>query len=235
MTSREGNVTEVWLAFVAGLAGSPHCLGMCGGIVAALAVAGSGETHGGRRSFLLLYNLGRVTTYALLGVVAGLIGSSLNLLPLKEATLWIFVAVNLFVLLIGVGTAAGWRFLSIATLEPGGASWAGRAVERLVRGAAGRGAFPLGLALGLLPCGLVYATMIVAAATGSPLRGGAVMAALGCGTFPALYFFGSLTGLASGRGGQRLLRLIGIIVAAAGLTGLWRVLGALGFLPPCPF
>jgi len=209
---------------------APIAVGMCGGIVAALAVAGTGESLGGGGPFC------SSTTWT---------GDHLHLSggrcragrlvpeppPLKEATLWIFVAVNLFVLLIGVGTAVGWRSLSIATLEPGGATFVGRVVERLVRGPQGAALSPSDWpwADPLWPglCDDDRGRRHRLAPAGRRRHGGPGVRDL---SGPLLLRLPDRSGLWPGRPTPAAPHRI--VVAAAGLTGLWRVLGAVGFLPP---
>jgi len=219
-------MAEIWLAFVAGLAGSAHCLGMCGGIVAAVVLKDQSLSPRGRLVSQVLYNLGRIFTYALLGVAAGTAGSSLDLLAVKFAGLAVFCAADLLVIALGVGSACNVPYLTLSSLE----KIAGHLFEKLigasVSGAAPLTSFPLGLLLGFLPCGLVYGPLIVAAGRG-PVLGGAMMIALGLGTAPALFFAGSATALLSQRVRRRMLRLEGVAVALLGTVALWRTLGEL--------
>lgn len=228
-------MTEVWLSFLAGLAGSPHCLGMCGGIVAAIVLHGRDAGPGGRRRILLAYNLGRIFTYALLGAVAGLLGASLDILSMKSFANWLFVAANLFVLLVGGASLAQIPSLSLFALESAG----GRLFSGILRWAVSDSGFirtfVLGMALGLLPCGLVYAPLIAAAAGGNPATGAGMMAALGLGTLPMLFFFGTASAALSHRLRGSLSRLVGLFVALIGFTGLWRVLGKMGYVMKFPF
>jgi uncharacterized protein len=221
---------EVWLSFLTGLAGSPHCLGMCGGIVAAIALHVRDAGPGARRRILLAYNLGRISTYALLGCIAGLLGASLDLLSMKVVANWVFVAANLFVFLVGLASLSQFSSFSLFALESVG----GRLFSGVLRWAVSETSFIrtfiLGMALGLLPCGLVYAPLIAAAASGKPATGAAMMAALGAGTLPLLFFFGTASAALSNRLRGNLFRLVGLFVALIGFTGLWRVLGKMGYV-----
>lgn len=227
-------MTEIWLAFLAGVAGSTHCLGMCGGIVAAIALHTRDSVPRSRRMILLSYNLGRIGTYTLLGVVAGFLGSSLDMLSMKMAANWVFVAANLFVFLVGVASLVQLSSFSLFSLESGGGRVFAGILRWAVRDASLPRTFVLGMVLGFLPCGLVYAPLIAAAATGNPLIGGGMMAALGLGTLPLLFFFGSASAALSARLRGNLFRMVGLFVALIGFSGLWRVLGKMGYVTRFP-
>jgi sulfite exporter TauE/SafE len=213
----------VWLSFIAGLAGSGHCLGMCGGIVAAISVT---DRRGGVSGalFMLLYNLGRVTTYAFLGFAAGALGGSLNLLTFRPLSAAILAGANLLVMVAGIGTLFRARRFGISRLESGGAGLLAGAVGRIAACRSAAAGFPLGLLLGLLPCGLVYAPLVAAAGTGDPVVSAGMMAALGAGTVPMLLLFGTLSTLISLRLRDLMLRFAGAAVAVIGAHGLWHLL-----------
>ncbi|HEY5975747.1 MAG TPA: sulfite exporter TauE/SafE family protein [Geobacteraceae bacterium] len=226
-------MTEIWLTFLAGVAGSPHCFGMCGGIVAALTMACKDETAASRSRFHLWYNAGRISAYITLGVVAGLLGSLLDLLTLKELSCWLLVAAHLCVAAIGLGTLVAGSLHSPSCLGPL-ATLVTRVSARLVTGRSPWRALPIGFLLGFLPCGLVYAPLASVIASGSPLRGFVTMAALGFGTFPALFGIGVGTAYCSRPGSSWFIRVAGAIVLLLGIVGIWRALGAQGYLPPFP-
>ena len=165
-------------AFALGLVGSLHCAGMCGPLALALPVAGKGPGRFvlGR----LAYNLGRVATYAGLGIVFGLAGQGLLLAGLQR-----WVSITLGVLLI-VGLFASRR---VALARPV-VQWVGQLKLRMA-GLLQQRSFlalgVLGLLNGLLPCGLVYVACAGAATTGSWLTGAEYMAAFGLGTVPMMF------------------------------------------------
>lgn len=215
---------EIWFAFMAGLAGSFHCIGMCGGIVAALSMTGSGGAFRFRLESQLWYNLGRVSTYTLLGALAGLIGSSLNLPAVRSFSSWVLIAANLFIIVVGVASAIGLNSLNLSSLDRPGARFLAAPLRRAASGNSPVSALYLGLILGFLPCGLVYAPLIAAAATGSLVFGAATMAALGLGTVPVLLMFGTAWSVFSSKLRSYMLRLAGLAVTFMGVAGLWRVL-----------
>lgn len=219
------------MALLTGFLGSGHCLGMCGGIVAALALSGPGRQGGA--PFHLLYNLGRLATYSGIGLAVGWLGSLMAYTASLEGfSRWLLLGSDLFIIVLGLGTAGAFARLSFWRLEFA-------APARLLTGAAGSlrrlppalAALPLGMLFGFLPCGFLYAMAITAAQTASPLKGGLVMLAFGLGTVPALFAFGSAADWLGQKARMRLLRGAGLLVAAMGLINLFRHLQAFGFLP----
>ena len=193
MTALDASTPSLWAALVAGLAGSGHCLAMCGGIAGALAMrgqaAGTAMPPRRRLALALAYNLARVTSYAVAGALAGLLGRTLlaavDVAPLSLALRILAGAV----MIAAAGRLLfGWRLLD--PLEAAGARlwrvvlpWAsGRQRPREGLG----GAVALGLAWGWLPCGLSYSMLLLAATTASVATGALVMLAFGLGTLPAM-------------------------------------------------
>ena len=208
----------------AGLLGSGHCLGMCGGIVGALSLGVPPERRrriGGLLPWQLAYNLGRVATYVALGALAGWAGATVgSLLPPHAARGAGRLLAALF--LVGMGLYLLGVPVLLAPFERLGARlW--RRIEplgrRLLRPRALPHALALGAVWGLLPCGLVYSMLAVAAVAGGAGRGAATMAAFGAGTLPALL----LAGLASGWFGRlaRAAALRRLAAAAYLAAGLW--------------
>jgi sulfite exporter TauE/SafE len=148
-----------------------------------------------RSGLLLPYHAGRITTYAALGAAAGALGSLA--LPAFLPAALMALAGALF-LMLALGRA--WPGLRLLPGSGGGGVAA-------LAGPAGRlGGLPLGLALGFLPCGMVYAALAAAAALG-PLLGAVAMVAFGLGTMPALIVVAVL-GMAAGRRWNTALRAV---------------------------
>ena len=218
-------------AWLAGTLGGAHCLAMCGGFLAALSGAGPSTRPLLPARALALrqlpYNLGRITTYGLLGAAFGAAGSAslvaVDWLPLQRA---LFVVANLFLLALGIGIASG---------REGGAPWqrAGAALfARLspaVRSLSTRDNVParyaLGMIWGLVPCGLIYGVLPIALFAGSAPAGGAVMLAFGLGTLPNLVAAGWIVARARAWQDGRLARYAAALVLIAfALVGIWRAL-----------
>jgi sulfite exporter TauE/SafE len=217
-------MTELWLSFVAGLAGSAHCLGMCGGIVTALALAGSQQTPQRRFMGQMAYHGGRVITYALMGLVVGALAQSALLSAMKPYFLWIFAGANVLVILIGLATACGLRSVGLSALD--GAAWGfmGSFLRNAVQRASLYAMLTAGLVMGLIPCGMVYGVLLPAATSGSWAKGGAMMLAFGLGTLPALMIYGQLAATLSASFGAIMQRLMGLAVAGLGVFGLWKII-----------
>lgn len=193
-------------ALLAGLAGSPHCVAMCGGL------AGAAST---KPAFAMAYHAGRLMTYAFLGALAAAAGSALPGPP------WVPLALAAFALGYFALRLAGWSppwLGRMGALSHRLAPLAGAALKR--PGALGR--FGFGAINGLLPCGLVYAALALPVATGSPARGALAMVIFGLGTVPALASASAaLSALA--RRSLRTRRALALIVFISGMGSLvWR-------------
>lgn len=210
-------------AALLGLAGSGHCVTMCGPLVLAIGAPARAQSLARRVGSVLLYHSGRILTYAVLGLVAGTAGSGLLL---AGAGRFLAVGGGVLLVLAAVAPAAGRRWPVWGGSWIAAAAAAGTAARRFHLAHPISGTFALGLANGLLPCGMVYAAVALAVAAGSPGRGALAMAAFGLGTMPVL------AGLALGASGcppewrRRLSRAAPIALALAGLLLLARGLSA---------
>ena len=168
-------------AFLAGLLGSGHCFGMCGGIA-----AGLGAMSRGRGLVpALQFNLARLDSYAVLGMLAALIlGSVTGLMPFAR---WLRLLTALLILMIGLKFL--FNFRGIEWIERGGAGlW--KKIMPLAMKAGNRqdglGRVLLGLCWGFIPCGLVYTVLMTAASTANAASGAMTMLAFGLGTLPSM-------------------------------------------------
>jgi sulfite exporter TauE/SafE len=225
-------VTELGLAFMAGLAGSGHCLGMCGGIVAALAVAGSNTSAGQRFRLMLAYHCGRIATYTLLGLLAGGASQMALFTTLRPHLFWLFAAANIMVILFGMATALGLRGLSLSLLDGTGWGFMSRMLRRASVQATPTSFLGAGLGMGLIPCGMVYGVLITAATRGSWVFGSGMLLAFGLGTIPALLAYGQVATALSAAAGSLFIRVMGVSVALLGAAGLVKTLNLMGLVPP---
>ena len=218
-------VAAYFLIFLGGLAGSFHCVGMCGGFACAV-----GTDPRGRRATVtrhLIYNSGRVTAYCLLGIVAGVLG--MNLIGHNDSgTNHVAVAQRLLsttsgVLMLFIGMRFLGFFRHIGNYKPGYIS------QMIISGLRDllkvpSPAVPLvfGIFNGFLPCPLVYAFVVLAGATGGPLSGALVMMVFGLGTYPAMLLMGGIG--TQIRSDWRILgvRIAGMFIVILGLITLMR-------------
>ncbi|MBK8160922.1 MAG: sulfite exporter TauE/SafE family protein [Rhodospirillaceae bacterium] len=206
----QGHGSIIFSMLLAGLVGSlTHCVGMCGPLVAAqsLELAASRTLSQGqiwRRlsgGALIPYQLGRSTTYMLLGALAALPigagGQILSISWLPPVLLWTAAAMFLWQGLlkleaIPAGFAAGTLTAGgVFGGVPAGATRHLRdATRALLRHPTGLRGYLLGILLGFLPCGLLYGALVAAAATGEPLAAAIAMLAFAVGTFPLSWAIG---------------------------------------------
>ena len=208
-------------AFVLGLLGGGHCLGMCGGLMGALTMAIPAEQRGRRLRLLVAYNLGRILSYAAAGLLVGLAGWAVAKSP---AAMALRVVAALLLIAMGLYLAGWWSGLTRIEAM-------GRGLWRHLQPVASRlmpvrnlpQALFLGALWGWLPCGLVYSTLLWAASQGDAFDSAVLMLAFGVGTWPVLL----ATGLAAERI-TALLRKRGVRMAGGILVilfGLWTLPG----------
>jgi sulfite exporter TauE/SafE len=220
--------TELLSAFVVGLLGGVHCVGMCGGIVSALTFGlpkASRMRMAAMVPFQLGYNLGRIASYVLAGALMGGLGLLLaRSLPVYWAQKLLYAIAGLFMIALGLYLSGWW--LGLARLE--------RAAEGLWRRLEPVGrrlmpvrtpgqAFVLGLVWGWIPCGLVYSTLVWSVSAGGVFQGAALMLAFGLGTLPNLLLMGLVAG-GIVRWSRRawVRRLAGAMVIGFGVYTLWQ-------------
>ena len=204
-------------AFVTGLLGSAHCFGMCAGISGLFAVNANVQALKTQVPKAIAYNVGRVLTYAILGVVVAVLGKgAVDSIPALGPP--VRLASGVLIILIGAQVAFNWRVL--APLESAGAKIWQRiapAAKGLVPVETMPQALGLGLIWGWLPCGLVYSVLLLAATTTDATAGGLVMVAFGVGTMPAMIATGvSASKIAQFMSGKRLGA--GLLIVVLGLA-----------------
>lgn len=209
-------------AFTAGLLGGVHCIGMCGGIAGTLAAASRGPAW--RR--IAAFNAGRIASYSTAGALAGSVGLLASAGGAVHAVqLALFVTAQAFMILLGL-YVAGWGRSLVRLESLGRGVWSQLAGvrSRLMPVDSDARALGAGAVWGWLPCGMVYAMLPLAMATGSPLHGAMVLAAFGAGTVPGL--------LVAGMAGVRfnalrrnpwVRRAAGIVLIALALAAFLRL------------
>ncbi|AOE50596.1 sulfite exporter TauE/SafE family protein [Kangiella sediminilitoris] len=179
-------LTVVWLpAFMMGLLGSSHCLGMCGGLTVALS---SGCEPQKQALLSLVYQLFRIVSYAILGTIVGSLGAVIT--RWTDFPILLFLA-GFLLIMMGLYLMGQWSLLTYLEKQ-GGRLWKilQPLQKRFLPLRRVSQAIPIGLLWGLLPCGLVYSALAMAAASGGAAQGTVTMLAFGLGTLPALYVTG---------------------------------------------
>lgn len=215
-------------AFVAGSAGSVHCLAMCGGLSGALGLRARriGASSARSAGHAVTYQAGRLCSYSLAGALAGGVGASFRLWVDVDRLAEI-MRVMAGVLLIAAAWGLLFRRRPLAPLERLGAGvWKRLAplARRIPAGNLG-GSFGIGLLWGFLPCGMVYSLLLIAALAGSMASGAATMLFFGLGTLPAVLgaALASSHALRLG-GGERFRMVAGTLLL---ICGVLSVLGPL--------
>lgn len=206
-------------AFAMGLLSSFHCVGMCGAIAFSLPTQHLSPAK--KVSGIFLYNSGRIFSYSLLGVFFGFVGRQIYVGGLQQ---WFSIIAGVFILAIVVQSA----FRSPVFHLPGF-----KQLNKLVQKLIGRflmqpsatSMFLLGMANGLLPCGLIYLAITGAVATGSVMGAATFMAAFGAGTFPAMFllsYFGFLINVSTRNAFKK------VVPYFVGFVGLLLILRGMG-------
>lgn len=228
------------LILIGGLAGSSHCLGMCGGFSLMIGMG----TNSLSRNLLAqgLYSAGRLFTYATLGAAAGFFGARLQ----SASVVWfnapalLSIAAGLFLIyqgLLAAGIRLSWVTGSSSTASP---CLMGGFLSGFLRSRSYWNRFLAGVLNGLLPCGLLYGFLAVAGASGDLLTGAGVMALFGAGTVPLMVIAGLTGNLLTAVARQRLLKIAAWCVVLTGMITVVRGAGAWqserdSGPPPCPF
>ena len=207
-------------AFILGLLGSLHCLGMCGPIAFMLPL----DRHSNAKKLfqLSLYHLGRLFSYALMGLAFGFVGRGLQLFGVQQ-NLSIIIGVLMITLVLVPS-----KYVSKFSLTKPVYGLIGKVKTKL--GAAFKKRTPdtfltIGLLNGFLPCGLVYMALLGAIAMANPLQGSFYMALFGLGTVPMMTGVVYFTSIFGKKAKFRLQRLIPAFVVIIGLLFILRGMG----------
>ncbi|KAB0303752.1 sulfite exporter TauE/SafE family protein [Vibrio fortis] len=182
-------MTPDWIgAFVVGLIGAGHCMGMCGGIASILSIGAQKPSP----ITLVLYNFGRLLSYMVIGgLIGGAVSSLGQLSDFNAALAWLRLVAAVFMIVLALYIGKWW-FGLLAFEKVGQRLWRyvspiGQSLLPLKHPSH---ALPFGFVWGWLPCGLVYSMLTWAAVSGSWVNGAGIMLAFGLGTLPAMLTVG---------------------------------------------
>lgn len=201
----------LWTAFIIGLAGSFHCVGMCGPI--ALALPGNFSSRVRVVFSRVLYNLGRIFTYSLLGAVLGTFGKAIALAGFQQTISILVGALLLFIAFFSINLESG--FISIPFLNRFN-SYVKMNMGKLLKVNSQSSLFTIGVLNGFLPCGFVYLGLGGAITTGGVFNGALYMTLFGLGTFPLMFatsLLGSVISMKARNAFKKLTPLFFILFA----------------------
>jgi len=217
-------------AFILGLLGSFHCVGMCGPIAFMVPVDRSNTVK--KITQIAIYHFGRLLAYSIIGLIFGLIGKSLYIFGFQQQLTIIIGVLMILVVLIPQQTFNKYNFSRpVYRLISKVKSALGSAMKKKTMDTF----LTIGFLNGFLPCGLVYMALFAAIAGGNALNGILYMAVFGLGTIPlmttAIYFSQFLKGKAR----QRIQKAIPVFVILIGALFILRGLGlGIPYLSPAP-
>ncbi len=205
-------------ALVAGLMGSAHCVGMCGGLSGLFATHAAAKSTRQSLGRAVTYNAGRLLSYALLGAAVAALGGGL-LAEAPALAMPMRIAAGVLVILMGLQIAFGLQLLKPVE-RVGSSVWnlIAPLANRLLPLDSSTKSLGLGLLWGLLPCGLVYSMLAVALASSEPVTGAVAMLAFGIGTTPAMLLTGMSAYRVSGFIRNKRVAAGGLLVAIGLLT-----------------
>lgn len=232
--SNNMNIEYLTLFIIGFLGGFSHCIGMCGGFVATYTFKiAENEPISSLSIFQkiiphLLYNSGRLLTYMILGEIFGLIGGTLGVIfAIQNLQGGLQLFAGIIMIILGLDLAG-----LIPNVEPDtfpGVNLFKRVIGALFDKVNRKNIFILGMVLGLIPCGLVYAVGAKAAATQSIFGGFLTMLIFGLGTFPAMLLTGLTANLISVKLRGRLYRIAAVMIILLGIFTILRGIDALGW------
>ncbi len=171
----------IWTAFIVGLVGSAHCAGMCGPIALALPLKSSNWFN--RFTGGIVYNLGRIITYMILGAIFGLMGKGLHMAGFQ---LWASIGIGIAMIAMVLVPLIFKQMPSLNNVFEGYSARMMSGFRNLFRKGTLGSLFGIGLLNGILPCGLVYVAVAGAINTGDVISAMLYMALFGAGTIPVM-------------------------------------------------
>jgi len=217
------NISLVSIITIAFLGSLGHCIGMCGGIVIAYSSSkiDPSKPKVSQSIAHLMYNLGRVTTYTVMGAVFGAIGGVVSFNNIAIASLTILAGI--FMILAGLSISGKVKFLTSIEHSFSQTKWYQNSFRAILQSKSLYSFYTLGLLNGLLPCGLVYFFAVTAASTASAIWGAIVMFIFGISTIPSLFALGMLTALFKKQNFRKtMINIASIVVIGFGIYTIYR-------------
>ncbi|WP_353662569.1 sulfite exporter TauE/SafE family protein [Hydrogenimonas sp. SS33] len=210
---------ELSTIFLVALLGSfGHCIGMCGGFVLAYTAAKVDAQWSKTHQFIahLLYSLGRVTSYMIIGAIFGYMGQVVSFDTTAKGLLFIFVGI--LMLFIGLSLIGKIKFLNSIESSIAQSSWFGKLFRMVIHSKSLPSFYFMGMLNGFIPCGLVYFFATAAIVAGSALKGAIVMGVFGIATIPAMMGVGIFSSLIKGSANRQLvIKIAAVVVMLFGL------------------
>ena len=217
------NIDFILLITIAFLGSIGHCSGMCGGFVIAYTTSKIDPKWQKIYQAIAhyLYNIGRVTSYTILGVIFGYLGSVVSVGMQTKGILFIFVGI--LMILMGLSLWGKIKFLTYLESSIAETNFFKKTFRSLLDKQSLSSFYFLGMLNGFIPCGFVYFFLAGAVATTSALYGGIVMFVFGLATIPVLFSLGFVVGfLKSGKFRKKMMTISAILVILFGLFTIFK-------------
>jgi len=177
----------LWTALLMGLIGSMHCAGMCGPIAISLPYRVGMQTKEETFFKILMYNLGRIITYAFFGLLFGIVGKGFFTMGIQKWVLIVLAIVLIIVAIFSIDVES--NVLKIPIIDKFNKKLK-EALAKTLKNATVKSFLYIGILNGFLPCGLVYMAIVAAIATGTVLSSIFYMTIFGIGTMPMMMALG---------------------------------------------
>jgi len=210
----------LYSAFILGLLGSVHCVGMCGPIAFIIPVD---QTNSLRRTFqVFLYHLGRILTYGIIGLIFGLVGKGFYLFGIQQQ---LSIAIGAIMILLVVVPYRIFNKHKLTIPITRSISKIKNALGKELKKKTPDTFFTIGFLNGFLPCGLVYMAVFGALASGTVLQGSLYMILFGLGTVPLMTTAIYLGNFLKGKVKRYINRVIPVIIVIIGILFILRGMG----------
>ncbi len=208
------NTMGYGMLFVIGLLTSLHCVAMCGGINISQCASYKDKDYKNKFIPSLLYNLGRVISYTLIGGIFGAFGSLISISNYSKAIIAIIVGILMLIMGLNMLNIFPW----LRKINPRMPKFILNKINKKTKGNEKRGTLYVGLLNGLIPCGPLQAMQIYALGTGSFLLGSLSMFVFSLGTIPLMFGLGALSSLLTSKFNKKMLKVSAILVMFLGVV-----------------